>query len=146
MTNISANYNYLPARQDPDTYAKTFATQNGITVDEAKEQLKAKYGDPKPQNDESVFTNNNSSNSNFPFDLSEFEESEGEEDGDFSISHLIKGILGLFKGAKATNSKELPERKDPDEYAQTYADEHNITLEEAKAKLQELYGAPQDRA
>ncbi len=33
---------------DPDTYAKQYAEANGISLDEAKEQLKAKYGDPKP--------------------------------------------------------------------------------------------------
>ncbi len=31
----------------------------------------------------------------------------------------------------------------PDDYAQAYANEHNISLEEAKAELERMYGAPQ---
>ena len=35
---------------DPDTYAQQYAQANGISLEEAKNQLKAKYGDPqKPQ-------------------------------------------------------------------------------------------------
>lgn len=35
---------------DPDAYAKMYALQNGITVEQAKTELRAKFGDPeKPQ-------------------------------------------------------------------------------------------------
>lgn len=37
-------------RQNPDEYAKFYAEQNGISVEEAKAELKAKYGDPQEQN------------------------------------------------------------------------------------------------
>lgn len=33
---------------DPNTYAMQYAQQNGISFDEAKQQLRAKYGDPQP--------------------------------------------------------------------------------------------------
>jgi len=36
-----------------------------------------------------------------------------------------------------------PQGQDPDAYAQQYANEHNISLEEAKAELKEKYGDPQ---
>lgn len=37
-------------RQNPDEYAKVYAEQNGISVEEAKAELKSKYGDPQEQN------------------------------------------------------------------------------------------------
>ena len=37
-------------RQNPDEYAKIYAEQNGISVEEAKAELKSKYGDPQEQN------------------------------------------------------------------------------------------------
>lgn len=35
---------------DPNAYAQRYATENGISLDEAKSQLKAKYGDPQKPN------------------------------------------------------------------------------------------------
>ena len=37
-------------RQNPDEYAKVYAEQNGLSVEEAKAELKSKYGDPQEQN------------------------------------------------------------------------------------------------
>lgn len=34
---------------DPDAYAQQYADQKGISLDEAKEELKSKYGDPRKQ-------------------------------------------------------------------------------------------------
>ncbi len=45
-----------------------------------------------------------------------------------------------------TNVSQNPfnaQGKDPDSYAQEYADENNLTPEEAKAELKSLYGDPQ---
>lgn len=33
---------------DPDSYAKIYAQKHGITLEEAKAELRAKFGDPKP--------------------------------------------------------------------------------------------------
>ena len=33
-------------RQNPDEYAKQYAEQNGLSFEEAKAELKSKYGDP----------------------------------------------------------------------------------------------------
>ena len=35
-----------PADVDPDTYAQTYADENGLTLEEAKAELSEKYGDP----------------------------------------------------------------------------------------------------
>lgn len=39
-----------PPGMNPDSYAKIYAKQHGISLEEAKAQLKAKFGDPKPPN------------------------------------------------------------------------------------------------
>ena len=50
-------------RQNPDEYAKQYAEQNGISFEEAKAELKSKYGDPQQQNQSSnIFTFGNSGN------------------------------------------------------------------------------------
>jgi len=52
--------NFLP-NMNPDMYAKKYASENNISVNEAKEQLRAKYGDPQP-----MFTPNSSQSFPFP--------------------------------------------------------------------------------
>lgn len=144
MTSIPSNPNNLPPRQDPDTYAKTYATQNGITVDEAKEQLRAKYGDPKPQNDESIFSNNNTENSSANLSNISLDDLEDANNTEASPeTGFMKFIHDLF----GLSSDKTEEQKDlnPDEVAQEYATKHNITLEEAKAELQKLYGNIEQR-
>ncbi len=37
-----------PGGMDPETTARLYAQQNGISIEEARNQLRAKYGDPKP--------------------------------------------------------------------------------------------------
>ena len=50
-------------RQNPDEYAKQYAEQNGLSVEEAKAELKSKYGDPQQQNQSSnIFSFGNSTN------------------------------------------------------------------------------------
>ncbi len=43
---------------DPNAYAQKYASENGISLDEAKEQLRAKFGDPQKPN--STFVPNDS--------------------------------------------------------------------------------------
>ena len=40
-------------RQNPDEYAKQYAEQNGLSLEDAKAELKSKYGDPQQQNQSS---------------------------------------------------------------------------------------------
>ena len=42
--------NFPPQGMNPDEYAKVYAQQNGISLDEAKNQLRQQYGDPNPPN------------------------------------------------------------------------------------------------
>ncbi|MCR4880453.1 MAG: hypothetical protein K6A44_00665 [bacterium] len=46
-----------PQGVDPNQYAQQYAEQNGISVDEAKEQLKAKFGDPQQPGGSSAVSN-----------------------------------------------------------------------------------------
>ncbi len=38
----------LPPKMGPDAYARQYAQQKGISFEEAKAELRAKFGDPKP--------------------------------------------------------------------------------------------------
>ena len=49
-------------RQNPDEYARVYAQQNGISFEEAKAELREKYGDPQEQN--SLFPSGSFGNSN----------------------------------------------------------------------------------
>ena len=45
---LTVNFGRPPQGIDPDAYAKQYANEKGITLAEAKAELKAKYGDPQP--------------------------------------------------------------------------------------------------
>ena len=145
MTSVSNNYSQLPpANMSPDAYAQQYATENNISLDEAKAALKAKYGDPT-QPSASIFKSEDSSASSTGASLysdittedlqSVAVESSSEDTGFLS---LIKELFGIDTSDKTKNKEKL----DPDEVAQKYADKHNITLDEAKEKLAQLYGGP----
>ena len=132
--NISTNYNNLPPRQDPNVYAQQFATQNGISIDEAKNQLRTQFGDPQA-NDESIFNNylseSGTTNSTVASDAIDNTEDTG-------FMSFITNLFGL-------NSNEGQQDLDPDEVAQEYAVQNNLTLDEAKVELRELYGNPTEK-
>lgn len=46
----SQNQSGLPQNQDPDSYLEEYAEENGLTTEEAKAELQAKYGDPTQPN------------------------------------------------------------------------------------------------
>ena len=47
MTQINGvNTNYQNQQINPDSYAQKYAEQNNISLEEAKQELKAKFGDP----------------------------------------------------------------------------------------------------
>jgi hypothetical protein len=57
ITNFGSSPN-PPQGIDPDAYAQQYATENGISLEEAKQRLKAKFGDPQKPN--STFVPNGS--------------------------------------------------------------------------------------
>ncbi len=123
MTNIGtiSNYSFNQVRQDPDAYAQEYANKNGMTLEEAKAELKSKYGDPKKPEEtaganSSVFGQYGTGFNN---------NATSQIDAETDISETFNNL------------------KNPDEFAQFYADENGISLEEAKAELKELKGEPQ---
>ena len=40
-------FNSQPPKMDPDAYAKMYAAQNNISLEQAKTELRAKFGEPK---------------------------------------------------------------------------------------------------
>lgn len=138
---INSNFNLPPRGIDPNAYAQQYATQNNISVDEAKTQLESKYGAPQAK-DESLFTANNiPSLSSGALSLDDLDGLSDGENADLSFSGVLKEFLSLFKGGNES-SNASDKRQNPDDIAQEYADKHNITLEEAKEELKSKYGEP----
>lgn len=46
MVSINGFSNFQGPQMDPDAYAQKYAEQNNISLEEAKQELKAKFGDP----------------------------------------------------------------------------------------------------
>ena len=145
MTTINNNYSNSQTqvpKQNPNAYAQKYADEKGISLEEAKAELKAKYGDPK-QGTKIPNIQNTSSEDNYVstenlFDLDDDVTNVTLTDTIKNDSKsLLKYIIDLFK---SNNSDETEENKepDPDEIAQEYADLKGISLEEAKAELKEI--------
>ena len=98
LVNIFQNGSEPEDEMDPDAYAQQYADEHNMTLEEAKEELRTKKGEP---------------------------EKKGEK-----------------KGNDIPADNPFVKTGDPDADAQKYADEHNITLEEAKAYLKEHEGDP----
>ncbi len=151
---------------NPDDYAKTYAAENNMSVDDAKVALKAKYGDPqKPTNSASIFDEAKTTDTtedkmskvdpNFIAQLyadqnglslddaiAELEEKLGIP-SETSITDTIKNFIQNLVGMVEKNGDARPDQGvDPDVYAQQYADEKGISLDEAKAELKEKFGDP----
>ena len=91
-----------PVRQNPDDYAKTYAQQNGLSIEDAKAELKAQYGDPVKDASGSVFNFNNQSDITNT-DFSEIFDSPVPEQG--SIESLITSILDSIMNFLNGNNK-----------------------------------------
>ena len=109
LQNISNNFSFNQVRPNPNPndYAKKYAEENGLSFEEAKAELKEKYGDPVQNTNSFAAGNNNSIFSNQPFG----------------------------------NMIQMPQIN-PDDYAEIYAEENGLSVEDAKAQLKEQYGEP----
>ena len=163
---------------NPDEYAKTYAAQNNMSVDDAKAELKSKYGDPDKNGsnvsgvsvfssasgttgasneedraaaamsniDPNVFAQQFADQNGMTLDeaIADLEEKLGIPQ-EPTVTDFLKNIVGsiahFLTGGEKVSDKPDP-GVDPDTYAQTYADENGITLDEAKAQLKEKYGDP----
>lgn len=152
--NYSNYSNRQMPKQDPDAYAKQYAEQHGIDdIEKAKEELKAKFGDPSVgaqipnlsfQN-QSIFSQNISQNTNdfSNYDINNFDYSnfETNKTGENTIFSRILNMFGATQAGQANSLQGT--NPDPEKYAKEYAEENNITLEEAKEELKSQFGEPQ---
>lgn len=133
-----SNFNQQP-KQDPDAYAKQYADANNLSLEEAKAELKTKFGDPKE-------------GANIPFlngQQASIFTSSTSEDSNFSIGNnfnydLNNSIFDSQLNNTNASGNFLPQQKDPDEYAKEYAQENNISLEQAREELMAQFGEPQE--
>ena len=103
--NSSSATDSIPQGVDPDTYAQEYANKHNMTLEEAKAELKSKYGDPKAKE------SNNTENTDETEDTENFTKQEQEL--------LNKGIPAeiIKKGNDAIRK---------------YAKDHNIELKNPK--------------
>ena len=116
-------------KQDQDAYAQQYATQNGISLEEAKIQLKEKFGDPQegtqlPGIDQTSIFSYQGANTTSATN---------------TTNNLFASMLDIFSN---TSNQNTGMRGNPDVDAQKYADRNGISLEEAKEELKAQYGEP----
>ena len=81
---------------NPDVYAQQYATQNNISLSEAKSQLKAKYGDP--QQPAMNFQNATNSFNSDSANIDDVYADAGKE----QVENLLKGLTELITQLLAT--------------------------------------------
>lgn len=106
-------YNSFPPKMDPDKYAQQYADRNGITLEEAKTELKAKYGDPQQKNglmnaDVSVFTESR----NQTYDFSNYSNSDtsgGYGQGQNMFKGMFQNFLNMLRGGDGPRQEGDPQ-------------------------------------
>ena len=129
MMNLVNNFGgqNQPVRQNPDEYAKSYAEQNGISFEEAKAELKAKYGDPQQQGGApSIGSFGNMGNvgsqdiSGLQEEIASLEEKlfGGQESGNSILSFLMN-ILKGNNNSEDTNANNSSNKTETTEKAET---------------------------
>ncbi len=107
MTNINFLSNTYQTKQDPNVYAQQYATQNGISLEDAKEELKSKYGDPDKEG--SIFASNKT-NTETDFNLEDFDFNLNEEWSEKSnAGNIFSRILNMLKGPNGPQKEGDPQ-------------------------------------
>ncbi len=125
MTSVNFNTNNaFQMKQNPDDYAKTYADKNGISIEEAREELKAKYGAPKQNmQDVSIFNQASVSNDSYygsdfgsidDIDWAEFEQGaykQGMENitGGLDIKELFQKFMDFLRGGNGPQNEGDPQ-------------------------------------
>ena len=111
----------MPPRMDPDAYARRYARENNISFEQAKIELEAKYG--KPQ------------------------QSQGMGISPSLLDASIFTQENTLQGINITTGTGGPQKegdfRDPNREVEKYAQDNNISREEAQSQLYEKYGDPQ---
>lgn len=119
--NFNANFNTsFNQRLNPDEYAKQYAEQNNISLEDAKTQLESQYGVPTQQESSSVF--NLPTMNSYALSTDTFTPSSGTngaennsamgfapmEQGNFQFGNIFQQIMGIFKQPQGQASGQMP--------------------------------------
>lgn len=140
---------------NPDIYARKYASQNGISFDEAKTVLKSKYGDPDKN---SVFSIGGGSDS---FTSTTKKPTANAIDADnqvqnyadhynVSLSEARNALRNQFgdpvgyedSSSGSNNNNPFSVAANADNEVQNYADHNNVSLSEARDALRNQWGDP----
>ena len=135
--NIFGGYNQQPVRQNPDEYAKSYAEQNGISVEEAKAELKSKYGDPQQQNKTSGIGNVSTQDiSSLQEEIAGLEEKLfGEQESGNPILNFLMNILnGGNNTSNNSGTSEKTETTKTESNETTKTTETTETTEKTETK------------
>lgn len=149
-------------KMNPNEYAKLYAQNNGMNIAGAKTALQGQFGNPQAGglNSQSIFSFEKDQAPNLMINDDMTMAQMGQANG--SVPNIFSNIMNFFNGNKDNNEKwgELefnvggpkkndgangqlpPKDMDPDAYAQQYAKENGISVEEAKAQLKAKFGDP----
>ena len=149
---------------NPYSYLKKYAQDNNMNVNDAKIELQNQYGNSQiggMQNQSLFGMNNQDKPVSFMGDVDDSFDTDmlfAQMMQETGITNLLQNIKNFFmgnsnseqdsssqsslKGAQVAGQQNNQDM-DPDAYAQQYAEENGISLEEAKAQLRAKYGDPQ---
>ena len=135
--------NGLPTQGvDPNAYAQKYADEHGITLEEAKAELKAKYGDPQQPEMSMQEGLLKFSGDDANFDINPYQAVtqdpaklekfilEGAKKAGCTPEEFAE-MLGIEPNAE-NNASERLTKKDKKEWIKQYQAEHNCTKKEAK--------------
>ena len=148
---------------NPDIYAQKYASQNGISVDKAKSELKSKYGDPdknsvfSAQQSDSFTSTTKTPSANavdadnqawnyaehYGVSLSEARDALRNQFGDptgYDDSASASSNNPFASASGSSNSH--PVATDADNQVQNYADHYGVSTAEAREALRNQFGDP----
>ena len=163
--------NGLP-KLNPEQYAQKYAQDNNLSIEQARVKLQSQYGEPQaPQAfQQQEYTDSSYSNLDIfekmdilnQINLEQENEMSENSQAQNSISNFLAQFFQTFSQNNnsqnenntsfANSNNHIENKQNPDEYAKKYMENYNkqnpndtITLEEAKAILEEKYGKPEQR-
>ena len=152
-------------KMNPNDYMKMYAAQNGMNVNDAKTALQGQYGNPQMGglSSQSIFSFDGADKTQQNPIKNEMSMAQmGQANG--MMPTIFQNLMNFFSGGNKENNEQWGELEfnvgktnkneginaqqqskgmDPETYAQQYAEQNGISVEEARAQLKAKYGEPQ---
>lgn len=138
---------------DPNVYAQNYADQNGITLEEAKAELKAKFGDPKKDGanapKENMFKEH-ATNENEAVEIGDLEDDFDDSSMGMNKDAVIQALMDKadisYSEAKDALAEIDPSKGniDPSSAARTLSEATGLSFSEAQEFLQSNMGEPRE--